>query len=102
MLAIHMLDGKCQPEGSPLTYAGNIPIQRCLCMIYWLRWGDHVFDIRIMWNILGLSEQPYFTAHQSNKVNPEFHTSFIAAIQEQDFKELMQLHDAALEEDNTW
>lgn len=69
-------------------------------MMYWLRWKNHTFDIRVMWKILGINEQPYFLDENMDlcdwKVNPDFYTGFIAAIDGKDFGELMQQHDEAM------
>lgn len=98
MLVAKFSDGKSTTEGKPIAIASGAGIYRCRGMMYWLRWKDHTFDIREMWKLLGMGEQPYFIGENPKdwKVNPDFYTGFISGIEGTDFGELMRLHDEAL------
>lgn len=97
MLHTVFVDGKSRPEGAPIAMSLGVAIRKCRGMMYWLLWGNHTFDIRIMWQLLGIDEQPYFSA--TNKppgewvINEEFYTDFVSSIAEKDFNELMERHD---------
>lgn len=91
-------DHKAIPEGPALTVADGVEIKKCRGMMYWLRWGEHTFDIRVMWSILGLNEEEYFSEfnHSAKHYtrNTDFHSSFIEAIKGKSFADLMIEHDA--------
>ena len=88
MLVTQFADGKSEPEGHPICIAEGVPIYKCRSMIYWLRWGGHTFDIRIMWAELGLKDEEY--GSQS------FYENFINAIKDKNFQELMKRHDESI------
>ncbi len=92
-------DNKSTPSGTQIAMAEGSGIYTCRGMTYWLRWRDHTFDIRVMWELLGMEEQKYFIGEDSRdwKVNPDFYTGFVSGIEGKDFGELMRLHDCKLE-----
>lgn len=98
MLDSHFMDNKSEPFGNPICTVNGTPITRCKNMIYWFRWGEHTFDIRVMWKLLGIKEQdPYTNTSDPNymnwRENPSFYTDFINGIEGKDFNELMAQHD---------
>ncbi len=102
MLVSKFMDGKSTPEGRRLAITGGIPIKKCRGMTYWLRWGEHTFDIRIMWAMFGIKEEQYFLeANLSDDhyvVNPNFYSGFLDAIKGKDFSTLISEHDKILDQ----
>lgn len=100
MLASKYADRKSTPCGKPIATASEADIRKCRGMMYWLRWKDHTFDIRVMWKLLGIENQPYFIEKDKPiddwKENPDFYTDFLASIEGKDFADLMRLHDEAM------
>jgi len=72
-------------------------------MIYWYRWRDHTFDIRVMRKLLSCPEE--MEADRDFKMPSKERVNVVLcglrdAVGQQDFEELMRRHDEILEAGN--
>jgi hypothetical protein len=96
---------KCVPEGPGYGDFDGKPIRRQRGMIYWFRWGQHTFDIRVVRKLLGLPEDhdadKYFMPEnryfsRSGEAVADILNEVRQAMGNKSFKDLIKEHDAAL------
>jgi len=84
---------KMRREVTPIMVDGK-PVYQLIGMIYWFSWGDHVFDIRSMREVLGLKTEYKIDTDFSNSHRVCKMISKLLDVKgDSNFKDLMKSHD---------